>query len=469
MFHPEQNESPQGKFDNLNFNKVISSDEAIRQIAQILNMSESELSDKMPKLKGYQYDVVITQRHLSGGIESIIISPSGNSWSYTILDNGKVRESYQYQKYFQDNSIEEGLYKIFSDVANGKLQPTDLRRMSEMYLNNFPPVEYFYLHSDEFTAESCKKMFEGVDSPEAFKATKIYKKITTDPFVIERFKKVSIRIFTPSDAILELSKLTGKDAEQLAIEMPKLKEQKRNVELHRFKSKFGERDYISLCPAGLKAEEEPAWEYFIYLDNGEVRVWLPKTEKVSGKKTSVIRNLKKVKDLFLSQPQFNEISFFVEKHKDKSVDEIKTLLDQEASKNEFFKGVKKVEKKETRNGKEAIVLTVEKDHFPSTIRTDTGCAYVERGVVFIRDGLSDISRDSLIAHELYHIDHAKGSISGITHEIETIIAGELTYSIAGYINKEVEKMLDTPGYILRLIKQIRINARILFPGPNLKK
>jgi len=138
MSHFERSEQSQSKFNTLDFNKSLSPDEAISQIARSISASPDMLSEYMPKLRDHKSNVIIIRRQLSGGGESLTISPSGISWSYTILDDGEIletstksvrpkshpeqNESPQYKEYFEVNSIEQGLYMILSDVANGKLR-----------------------------------------------------------------------------------------------------------------------------------------------------------------------------------------------------------------------------------------------------------------------------------------------------------------------------------------------------------
>ena len=92
--------------------------------------------------------------------------------------------------YFENaHSCEEALYKLLKDHVSGKLSADDLRGISDMHLNTFPPSEFFHKRSGSW--DVMREQIEASNSPEEFAQTQLCKAIMSDRKVVERFKKAS--------------------------------------------------------------------------------------------------------------------------------------------------------------------------------------------------------------------------------------------------------------------------------------
>ena len=98
----------------------------------------------------------------------------------------------KFQNYFEVQSLEEGLYGILKDYAGGKLTRNDLVEMSDMWLNNFPPVEFFaHRSSTALAQENVRQVMASVKSPADFAQTELFREIMGDQLVTNRFQKAS--------------------------------------------------------------------------------------------------------------------------------------------------------------------------------------------------------------------------------------------------------------------------------------
>lgn len=94
-----------------------------------------------------------------------------------------------YSSYVNVQSPEEGLYKALKDYYEGKLTGDDLRHLADMYINSFPPFQFFYGRSG--SDEYFRNAVMSAGSPEGFAKTELFRSIMTNEGVIDRFKKAS--------------------------------------------------------------------------------------------------------------------------------------------------------------------------------------------------------------------------------------------------------------------------------------
>ncbi len=98
----------------------------------------------------------------------------------------------RFQNYFEVKSVEEGLYRILKDYADEKLTVNDLTEMSDIWLNYFPPVEFFAHRSGTtLTRDNVRRVMEVTKSPEEFAQTDLFREIMSDQLVVNRFQKAS--------------------------------------------------------------------------------------------------------------------------------------------------------------------------------------------------------------------------------------------------------------------------------------
>lgn len=93
--------------------------------------------------------------------------------------------------YFEVKTHEEGLFKLLTDIANGKVQHKYLQHVTGRYLCLFPFLEYFHKYPLRFTQKKCQDILHYAKSPEDLKSSPILKDILTDPTVVARFEKNS--------------------------------------------------------------------------------------------------------------------------------------------------------------------------------------------------------------------------------------------------------------------------------------